>query len=480
MFLKLALRNVTRSVKDYSIYFLTLMFGVCVFYVFNSLESQPAMTMLAKADNGMIEGILIFMDVLSVFVSVVLAGLVLYANNFMLRRRKKELGTYLLLGLPQLKLSFLLFFETFFIGIFALLTGILLGILASQGLSALTLSLFQLEIPELGFVFSGSAIVKTIIYFGLMFLVVMVFNQFSVSRHKLIDLMTADRKNEILKQRSLALSVILFLLGVALLVTAYAMLLIRGLLTIDVLFFVMLGLGTLGTLLFFRGLSGFILRVCQSREKLYYKNLNMFVLRQWSSKIHTTYVSMTVICIMLLLAIGVTACSLGMNEAIEGSVNTWTQGMSAEAITEIYGSYENMVESIFWEVMGAKILVLYMGLYLGIIFLVASAAVLALQQLSQATDNVTRYQILNRLGVEDQMRNCAVFAQIFLAFFLPLSLAVIHAIVGMIAANQVISEVGHVDAAASSIITACFILVIYGAYFLLTYFSSRRLLQGRT
>jgi hypothetical protein len=477
MFLKLALCNVFRSMKDYSIYFLTLTFGVCVFYVFNSLGSQPAMTILKNAENSMVDGILLYVNVFSVFVSVVLACLILYANNFMLRRRKKELGTYLLLGLPQSKLSLLLFCETLFIGLFSLLVGILLGILASQGLSALTLALFQINVPELGFVFSSAAILKTLLYFGIMFLVVMVFNQFSVARCKLIDLMTANRKNEVLKQQSLALSVFLFLLGVALLGTAYAMLLTRGLLCIDYLFFVMLFIGILGTLLFFRGLSGFILRICQSRESLYYKNLNMFVLRQWSSKIHTTYISMTVICIMLLLAIGISACSLGMNNAIEASVNSWTSNMSPEAIIQTYGSYDKMMESVFWEVMGTKILVLYIGLYLGIIFLLASAAILALQQLSQATDNVTRYQILSRLGAEEGMRSRALFTQVFLAFFLPLALAAVHAVVGMIAANKVIAEIGHVDAVGSSIVTACFILVIYGTYFLLTYFSSRRLLK---
>ena len=92
------------------------------------------------------------------------------------------------------------------------------------------------------------------------------------------------------------------LAGAGLLAVAYAMLLTRGLLRVDALFWVMIGLGSLGTLLFFRSLSGFLLRVCQSSKRLYYRNLNMFVLRQFNARINTTYRSMTVICLMLLLS----------------------------------------------------------------------------------------------------------------------------------------------------------------------------------
>ena len=170
-----------------------------------------------------------------------------------------------------------------------------------------------------GLVLSGKAVGKTALYFGVIFLLVMVFTGLSVSRARLIDLMQSGRRNEEMRERPLWRSVLTFLAGVALLLAAYAMLLLRGLLYIDPLFFLMLALGTLGTLLFFRSLSGFLLRVVKSRKKLYYKGLNMFVLRQFNSRIHTTYLSMTVICLLLLLAIGITACCVGLNNTIEQS-----------------------------------------------------------------------------------------------------------------------------------------------------------------
>jgi len=613
MFFKLARRNVTRSLKDYSVYFLTLTLGVSLFYVFNSLEGQWAMQMLAKSAHYMVESILIFMNIFSAFVSVVLACLVLYANTFLMKRRKRELGTYFLLGLPAGRVSLLLVLETLLIGLMALAAGLVLGVLLAQGLGLLTIAMFSAYPAgeQFALVLSVKAIGKTVLYFGVIFLVVMILTGVSVSRAKLIDLMQGARKNEEMKERPLWTSVLTFLAGVALLVVAYAMLLIRGMLYIDPLFFLMLALGTLGTLLFFRSLSGFLLRVVKGHKKLYYRGLNMFVLRQFNSRIHTTYLSMTVICLLLLLAIGVTACCVGLNDTIEQNTSsaapydvtiqnysgdttvadlparlaesgfdpallgeqhdflfyyndpavtgipaddayavvllsdynalmalqggqaltgdglplvtdqaivTGYSGMNrylvapdswAEALqvrrqvfcANYRGDKQTAEDAlaaacsspafsdgltlsldtrigIYTENMGSKILVLFMGLYLGMVFLLTAAAVLALQQLSQAADNVPRYQILSRLGVPERMRDRSVLTQVALSFFLPLALAVVHSIVGMTAANAVISVVGRVDSVRSSLVTAGFLVLIYGAYFLATCFGARRIVKG--
>ena len=613
MFFKLARKNVTRSLKDYSVYFLTLTLGVSLFYVFNSLEGQWAMQMLAKSAHYMVESILIFMNIFSAFVSVVLACLVLYANTFLMKRRKRELGTYFLLGLPAGRVSLLLVLETLLIGLMALATGLVLGVLLAQGLGLLTIAMFSAYPAgeQFALVLSVKAIGKTVLYFGVIFLVVMILSGVSVSRAKLIDLMQGARKNEEMKERPLWTSVLTFLAGVALLVVAYAMLLIRGMLFIAPLVFLMLALGTLGTLLFFRSLSGFLLRVVKGHKKLYYRGLNMFVLRQFNSRIHTTYLSMTVICLLLLLAIGVTACCVGLNDTIEQNTSSaapydvtiqnysgdttvadlparlaesgfdpallgeqhdflfyyndpavtgipaddayavvllsdynalmalqggqalagdglplvtdqaivtgysgmnrylvapdsWAEALQVrrqvfcanyrgdkqtaeDALAAAYSSpafSDGLTLSldtrigIYTENMGSKILVLFMGLYLGMVFLLTAAAVLALQQLSQAADNVPRYQILSRLGVPERMRDRSVLTQVALSFFLPLALAVVHSIVGMTAANAVISVVGRVDSVRSSLVTAGFLVLIYGAYFLATCFGARRIVKG--
>ena len=87
MFSKLAFRNVRRSFRDYGVYLLTLTFGVCLFYTFNSLDGQGAMIYLAQSQNPMAQVIQSCIDIFSVFVAVVLSCLILYANSFLLRRR---------------------------------------------------------------------------------------------------------------------------------------------------------------------------------------------------------------------------------------------------------------------------------------------------------------------------------------------------------------------------------------------------------
>lgn len=615
MSFKLAFRNVRRSIKDYAVYFLTLTFGVCLFYVFSALDDQSAIQFLARNNNPNVEAIFVLVGVFSAFVAVVLAGLILYANQFLMKRRKRELGTYALLGMPTGKVARLLVTETLLIGLCALVSGVALGILGSWALDKLTVAMF-LAAPEEIFSFnlSWKAAGKTAAYFGVIFLIVMAFTSLSVSRSKLIDLIRSGRINEEVSRRPLSMSVALFLLGCVTLGTAYAILLTRGLLRIDLLWFIMLGLGTVGTFLIFRSLSGFLLRLTRG-HKGYYKGLNMFVLRQWSGKVHTNCASNTVISILILLAIGVTACSVGLNDTITASVGNQTPydltvlnygregayenadipqlfqdaGLDTDAcfagvesVTVYYNDPEltgmpaagyyavvtlsdynrlmagrglPVLESVdkplrtpnaiangpaadgvavvpddmisrltprrqmvnityagnvskvddlvrmtldeaedftggldimmnykldnYYDLIGAKILVLYMGLYLGLVFLLTAAAVLALQQLSQAADNAQRYELLSKLGAPRAMRRGALIRQVALAFLLPLALGTIHAFVGMKAANEVIQTMGRVDSVHSSLLTAGLLLVIYGGYFLATCLGAWRAVEEK-
>ncbi len=607
MLFKLAVRNVRRSFRDYGVYLLTLTFGVCLFYTFNSLEGQGAMVYLARVGNPVVEAIQTLMDVFSLFVAVVLACLLLYANRFLLRRRKGELGTYLLLGLEGSQVSRLLFLETGAVGLISLCGGLALGVPASLGLSALTLSMFDLDLSGmLGLTFSPKAAVKTAAYFGLIFLLLMVFSGLQVSRAKLIDLLQAGRKNETVKERPASRSAAELALGCLCLAAAYAILLCFGMalaVAIPFLCWPMLGLGTLGTFLIFRSLSGFVLSFARSHPRFYYRDLHLFTLRQWLSQVRTVCLSQTVICILLLLSIGVTASAVGLNSTLDsmtgaqspfditaqnrsadvsgcidfdallseegfdlgllawrydavfyyndpeitgveeangavrlsdynalmarqgrpayagelpglagrddplctgslsltcvivpddlaGQLKVRRQVWSADyagdreetealllralrperepaSLQEVSLHLESRL-SIYMDLMGNKLLALFLGLYLGFTFLLSAAAVLALQQLSQAADNAGRYAALRRLGAEEGMLSRSARQQVALAFVLPLGLALIHSMVGMKAANDLISQVGRVDSAQSALVTALVLLAVYGGYFLAT------------
>ena len=184
MYFKLTTRNLKKSLRDYTIYFLTLVFGVCIFYTFNSIESQKIMMNLTEEQATAFQMINLVMGVASVFISFVLGFLIVYANNFLVKRRKKEFGIYMTLGMENTQLSKLIFVETMLIGIISLAVGIALGILLSQMLSIFTAKLFKVNLVNFTFVFSKVAFIKTIVCFGLIYLVVLIFNSFTMAHKK--------------------------------------------------------------------------------------------------------------------------------------------------------------------------------------------------------------------------------------------------------------------------------------------------------
>ena len=194
MLCKLSLKNIKKSIKDYAIYFFTLVLGVSIFYVFNALGSQTIMLDVSSSTKKLIELMIQVLSYVSVFVSFVLGFLIIYASRFLIKRRNKEFGIYLTLGFSKRKISMILFFETLFIGFISLIVGLLLGVMLSQFMSLIVANMFEADLTKFTFVFSKSACIKTIIYFGIMYLVVMIFNTISVSKCKLIDLLNDHKK----------------------------------------------------------------------------------------------------------------------------------------------------------------------------------------------------------------------------------------------------------------------------------------------
>ena len=313
-----------RSFKDYTIYFLTLIFAVCLFYVFNSIESQKAMLDLDEINEGAFKAVSHIMGIASVFITFILAFLVIYANNYLVKRRKKELGIYMILGMEKNNISKILFIETLLVGIISLAIGLVLGVFMSQGLSILTAKMFEVNLKSFKFIFSSSACLKAIIAFGGIYILVALFNTTSVKRIKLIDLLTASKKNESIKVKKLLTSVILFIISVICIGSAYFIMLKYGMAKLDYKILVSVVLGAVGTLLFFMSLSGFLLKVVQSNKKIYLKELNMFLLRQINSKINTTFISMTFICLMLFISICTLSGGLLINRALNKDIKDLT------------------------------------------------------------------------------------------------------------------------------------------------------------
>ncbi|MBI5991435.1 FtsX-like permease family protein [Clostridium perfringens] len=667
MYFKIALNNVRKSFKDYSIYFLTLTLGVCIFYAFNSIGDQKAFLELGKRQAEYIKVLQGLISGISVFISCVLGGLILYANNFLVKKRKKELGIYMTLGMGKNKISKILTYETALVGIISLVVGLGVGIIVSQGISAFASKLFEVSLSNYKFLLSTDAILKTVLYFGIIFILVMIFNTFVISKYKLIDMLTAAKKNEDIKIKNPILTAIIFFISLGLLGVAYKLVIKVGLNPTDRMFLVSIVLGILGTLLLFFSLAGFVLYVLQRNKNVYLKGLNIFVLRQMNSKINTNFLSMTVICLMLFLTISTLATGLSFKNALEkGLENTTPFDASAtyyidedskiktaeESIRELgfkfnpedkivsYNEYklektnlesllnknaegknikdiveamtykgtnaisissyndiralsgekslslannevlissnlgeventlknilknnekieidgkeykiannaligegkvikeafestgmtnnfftlivpdnivsnlkpiankininfpknsneEERVQKLFNEYRdgvvdsskygfvngytkariyednnGMTNIVLFIGIYLGVIFLISSTAVLALQQLAEASDSIDRYKSLRRIGVSQKMINKSIFTQVSIYFGLPLVVALVHSVVAIKVVNGFLTMFNRPDIGVSSLVTALIMVIVYGGYFYATY-----------
>ena len=346
MLAKIALGNVRKSLRDFSVFFLTLVFGVCVFYAFNSITSQTAVLDLNELQSESVNTILNALSGISFFVVVILGFLVVYANQFLVRRRKREFGIYLTLGMSRGQVSRIMVIESLAVGLAALAVGLLLGVLVSQVMMYVTAHFFQATIPGFTFVFSPRAASATVACFAVIFAVSLVLNVASVSRYKLIDLINADKVSEKVTVRSLPISVVLFLVSLVLMGTAYWVLIKNGIMSDK--FGLATGLVTVGTALFFYSVSGFLLRFVQTRPKFYLRGLNAFVLRQFNSRVNTAWVSITFVCAMLFVAIcGVCtglSVGIGFNDAVK-------KGSPYDATLETYllpdadGHIENAEEA---------------------------------------------------------------------------------------------------------------------------------------
>ncbi|EOU2007491.1 ABC transporter permease [Clostridium perfringens] len=675
MYFKLAFKNIKKSYKNYVIYFLTLIFGICIFYTFNSIESQSVMMELNEQKQSAFMMAEQLIGYFSVFIAFVLGFLIVYANNYLIKRRKKEFGIYMTLGMENGSLSKMIFLETLFIGAISLGIGVVLGIMLSQALSVLTAYMFQVDLTKFQFVFSPLGFKRTVLCFSIIYLVVLIFNFISVRKIKLIDLLTASKRNEKPTIKNLWISVILFLVSVGILGVAYYKVIHDG---IAFASFNALGLpillGCIGTFIFFYSLTGFFLKVIQGNKKFYLRDLNMFVMKQISSKINTTFVSLSFICLMLFLAICTFSGGLGINRAINADlkdltkfdVTFWSNSgenienllkeknidisniakedsnmvmydsevkysnfLSKEGMTAMKNyfpvandndilvigekgynntlkllgkepvnlkenkylavgnidemkkwvneslengnidqmkklvnkssengkkinisgktlepankKYENinlynftmkgdilifvvkdslleglkpvssrfnmmlkdnsntkeeleairdqLVESqvysitkkeIYDNAAGLGATMAYLGIYLGLIFIITSAVVLAIQQLTESTDNVERYRLLKEIGVDQKMINKAIFTQVGVYFMLPLSLAIVHSIVGLKISSTIVGVFGNASIMPNIIITAIIFVIIYGGYFLATYLGAKKNVNERS
>lgn len=328
MLCKLAWGNVRRAGRDYLVYLLTLTLGVTVFYAFNTVSMQVDIAGIDEEGLAQVMGSML--GYLTYFLAGVMAFLMVYANNFIMKRRKKEFGLYQVLGMGRGRVATIMALETVIVSVVAFVAGIVLGVGLSQLMTFFTASLFKTQIANFHFFFSVHAFNLTLACMLVMFVLTLLLNLRAVRRTKLIELMGAERRNESIKTRNPWIAIAIFAVGVALVGVAYYRLLRDGfpLTATDsklqeamTQFGITTAMVTVGTFALFWGLSGMLIKLLQSLHGVYWRGLNMFIVRQLAAKVNTVCFSMGVIAMLLFLAITSVTCGMSianvMNENLE-------------------------------------------------------------------------------------------------------------------------------------------------------------------
>lgn len=328
MLCKLAWGNVRRAGRDYLVYLLTLTLGVTVFYAFNTISMQVDIAGIDEEGLAQVMGSML--GDLTYFLAGVMAFLMVYANNFIMKRRKKEFGLYQVLGMGRGRVATIMALETVIVSVGAFVAGIVLGVGLSQLMTFFTASLFKTQIANFHFFFSVHAFSLTLVCMLVMFVLTLLLNLRAVRRTKLIELMGAERRNESIKTRNPWIAIAIFAVGVVLVGVAYYRLLRDGfpLTATDSKlqeamsqFGITTAMVTVGTFALFWGLSGMLIKLLQSLRSVYWRGLNMFTVRQLAAKVNTVCFSMGVIAMLLFLAITSVTCGMSianvMNENLE-------------------------------------------------------------------------------------------------------------------------------------------------------------------
>ena len=347
MLCKLAWGNVRRAGRDYLVYLLTLTLGVTVFYAFNTVSMQVDIAGIDEEGLAQVMGSML--GYLTYFLAGVMAFLMVYANNFIMKRRKKEFGLYQVLGMGRGRVATIMALETVIVSVVAFVAGIVLGVGLSQLMTFFTASLFKTQIANFHFFFSVHAFNLTLACMLVMFVLTLLLNLRAVRRTKLIELMGAERRNESIKTRNPWIAIAIFAVGVVLVGVAYYRLLRDGfpLTATDSKlqeamnqFGITTAMVTVGTFALFWGLSGMLIKLLQSLRSVYWRGLNMFTVRQLSAKVNTVCFSMGVIAMILFLAITSVTCGMSIANVMNENLERYTPADMSQ--TYIYYTPETL------------------------------------------------------------------------------------------------------------------------------------------
>jgi putative ABC transport system permease protein len=267
----LAKKNIQGNFKNYLIYFVSLVFSMVIYYTFVSLQYSDKIQESIELSDTMSFMFMVSSIILILFVAI----FILYSNSFFTRQRKKEVGLYSMLGLRKKTIGRMLFYENLIMGLVALVIGIILGTLLSKLFSMILIKLMGSTV-EVDFGISIQAIIQTVIVFLIIILFTSIQGYRLIYRFKLIELFHAEKKGETAPKASLISTFI----GIILLAVTYWLILrpFPDELTEGYLYlnygFALVAL-IIGTHLFFRSVTVYLLKLSQRNKSRYYKGTNL-------------------------------------------------------------------------------------------------------------------------------------------------------------------------------------------------------------
>ena len=344
MLIRLSIKNIRKSIKDYAIYFFTLVLGVCIFYVFNAIEGQSSMLEVSRTKSDSIDQMVWAISSMSIVVSLILGFLIVYANRFLMKKRNREFGIYLILGMKKGDIAKILFGETILVGAVSLTAGLLLGIGLSQFMSLLVAHMFEADMGRFVFTVSIPAIGKTILYFVIIYVIVILMDTVLIMKTRLIDLLLSKKKNEKVHLKNPVICCILFVAACIMLGTAYYNV-TAGQLDTEAEVMIQILLGIVGTFLVFWSVSGALFQIVKKCSGIYYKRLNSFAFSEIRSQVNTSVAAGTIICLLLFATICILSSAFALKDykakqvkkvaGISVSMEKWTtDGKSVRDVLE--------------------------------------------------------------------------------------------------------------------------------------------------
>lgn len=338
---KIALTNIKNNRKFYIPYLLTCMASVATMYIMLFINSNEGLKNMLGGDY-----IQVFMALGCIIVGIFATIVLFYTNSFLMKRRKKELGLYNILGMEKRHIAIVLFFETIFTGLATIVLGLITGILLSKLSFAMLFRLLKFPVP-FGFNISFSSMGIIAVLFAAIFLLILMSNLFQIRLNNPIQLLQGGNVG----QREPKSKILLAIVGVLALGGGYAIaILTKSPLAAIPLFFLAVILVIIGTYCLFTAGSIVLLKALRKNTRYYYKTKHFTSVSGMIYRMKQNAAGLSNICIlstMVLVMVSTTvSLYIGIEDIIATSypydVSVWGNNQSDEQISEILGTIENV------------------------------------------------------------------------------------------------------------------------------------------